>query len=304
MRNRRAFISGIGMAVLSVIFLGSYLHQREKAILELGRPVPVWCAAAEIKAFDTLKGKIRLRNIPMTYVRSGALVSLDPKGAFPESAEGWKEEDLSLKVAGRSIAAEEQIVREDLVSEDAGPLSRRIEQGRAMALSVDEITGIAGYVRPGDRVDVVGLFDVRGEMGDDKVARILVADKTVLAAGPRRDLSETGLPGLESWSERIMPSGRFGRDTKMTSVTLLLTQEESLRLSLAQEAGLLSLLLRGESDTEMSLLPDMRLSELGLDVRAPDIPRYREIRGQEIFGHQPLPAIKVLSEEGATKPES
>ena len=97
-----------------------------------------------------------------------------------------------------------------------------------------------------------------------------------------------------------MPTIRHQKEKKITSVTLELTIDEAQRLALAQEAGLLTVLLKPAGQDESVEASDVRLSELDLDVDTPARPRYREIRGQEIFGHQPLPVLQAVGKEGRT----
>lgn len=86
MRNRRALAAGAALACFAVFCLGSYLRAREREILELGRPVPVWSSSEEIRAYESLGEKVVLREIPMTYVRAGAVVSMDYAGPLPSGA--------------------------------------------------------------------------------------------------------------------------------------------------------------------------------------------------------------------------
>jgi len=306
MRNRRALSAGLALSVLSLLLLGDYLRKRERQILELGRPIPVWCAAEDIPSFQALKDRIALREIPLSYVRTGALVSSDYVGPLPEKTRRPSDEELARLLSGRTVYAGEQLSVSDLANESRLPLSERLHQGRAMTLSVDEITGLAGYLRPGDRVDVLGLFKVNTEGRSDTVARLLAWNKKVLACGANPGGSLQNAEGAAGdWAHRFLePIQHTGRG-KVTSVTLELDLGEIQRLALAQEGGLLSLVLRPPNATETFPCEDVRLSDLGLDIEAPARPRYREIRGQEIFGHQPIPSLQVLSErETKTNPSS
>jgi len=299
MINRRALYSGLALSSLSLLVLGNYIHQRERQILELGRPVPVWCAVEEISALQPFKNKVVLRSIPMSYVRTGALISSDYVGPLPEKTRRWREEEVRHLLSGRTIYAGEQVSILDLMDDSRLPLSDRFQEGRAMTLSVDEITGVAGYLQPGDRVDILGLFKVSTSGRTDTVARVLAWNRKVLACGPNLDSGRNHVARTEEWTERFLEPMKDPVRGRVTSVTLELTLEESQRLALAQEAGILSLLLRPPDPKDLRFLDDIRLSDLGLDIEVPARPRYREIRGQEIFGHQPLPSLPVLSRETA-----
>jgi len=300
MTNRRALSAGLALSILSLLLLGNYLHKRERQILELGRPIPVWCASEDIPSFQALKNRVTLREIPMSYLRAGALVSSNYAGPLPSKVLRPSAEELDRFLSGRTVYAGEQLSVLDLANGSRIPLSERLQQGRAMTLSVDEITGVGGYLRPGDRVDVLGLFKVNTQGRSDTVARILVWNKKVLACGPNPETSFRAEEASDSeWTQRFLMPVQDPARGKITSVTLALDLNEVQRLALAQEGGLLSLVLRPPNASEALPCQDVRLSDLGLDIEAPVRPRYREIRGQEIFGHQPIPSLQVVSKENA-----
>ncbi len=97
---------------------------------------------------------------------------------------------------------------------------------RAVTVSVDERSGLAGMLKPNDRVDVLLLG------GQEKpFARVLLPNVTVLAAGARTGLDA---PGETEYA--------------YATVTLACTPEESASLALAQAKGDLFLVLRNPED--------------------------------------------------------
>ncbi|MBI3024916.1 MAG: Flp pilus assembly protein CpaB [Candidatus Tectomicrobia bacterium] len=130
-------------------------------------------------------------------------------------------------------------------------LSGRIPQGRrAFSISVTDVTGVAGFLLPGNRVDVHGTFEIevprQNATGTQKttVTRTILQDIEVLAAGGVR---ETGAA-----KDRI----------PVAVVTLLVSPAQSDRLALASAAGKLWLSLRNPLDKENEELKPVGVTDL------------------------------------------
>ena len=101
---------------------------------------------------------------------------------------------------------------------------------RAISVKVDEVIGVAGFVVPGTRVDVVVTISQQQQ----SVARVVVSNVQVLTAGTKYR------PGAAS---------RDGRPVPSTVVTLLVTPEDAERIALAASVGPITLTLRNPLDT-------------------------------------------------------
>lgn len=100
---------------------------------------------------------------------------------------------------------------------------------REVAINVDPVTGLAGRVRPGDRVDMYSVFaDVPGLPAQ---VRVLVRDVRVVSIGGRQTVTETTDEGIQQ--NDVVP------------VTLALEPEDSLAVtyanSFAEEVRLVAL---------------------------------------------------------------
>ena len=112
-----------------------------------------------------------------------------------------------------------------------GGLPVIIDQGkRALTMRVNDVSGVAGFVTPNTRVDV--LFTI-----DDKVnttepsTRIIMQDVRAIAAG-----------------QQIQPD-KDGKPVSVGVVTFLLTPEQAETLALASQQGSIQLALRNSMDT-------------------------------------------------------
>jgi pilus assembly protein CpaB len=107
---------------------------------------------------------------------------------------------------------------------------------RAMTVKVDEASGVAGFLTPGDRVDVVVIVD-KGEYDKDPIAKLLFQNLKVLGTGQKLE----NRPGDKP---QIVPT-----------VTLEVTPEVGERLALAAQEGRISLVLRGQGDQQLVETP-------------------------------------------------
>jgi pilus assembly protein CpaB len=123
---------------------------------------------------------------------------------------------------------------------------------RACAVKVNEVVGVAGFVVPGARVDILitGLPPGGNPLDGPKV-RTLLQNIQVLSAGTnfQRD--------------------REGKPEQAQVVNLLVTPSEAEILSLASNETHIQLVLRNPMDTEISTPPGTIMSDLFGSVRAP-----------------------------------
>jgi pilus assembly protein CpaB len=103
---------------------------------------------------------------------------------------------------------------------------------RAMTVKVDEASGVAGFLTPGDRVDVVVIVD-KGEYDKDPIAKLLFQNLKVLGTGQKLE----NRPGDKP---QIVPT-----------VTLEVSPDIGERLALAAQEGRISLVLRGRGDQQL-----------------------------------------------------
>jgi pilus assembly protein CpaB len=148
-----------------------------------------------------------------------------------------------------TIAENEPITAFKVAGPESGSgLPPVIPEGmRAMSIRVNEIVGVAGFVVPGTRVDVVLSVGNPGTgNGNEPMARTVISNVLVLTAGTRYDRQE----------------GTNGEPQRSTVVTLAVLPEDGERIALASTQGSLSLALRNPADAAPTQTPGMRLSVL------------------------------------------
>jgi pilus assembly protein CpaB len=145
-----------------------------------------------------------------------------------------------------AVVENEPISENKLAPKEAGAgLSPTIKQGmRAISIRVNEVIGVAGFVVPGSRVDIVTIL--KGNAGDT-LSRVVVGNVTVLTAGTRYDQDEARTDG---------------KAIRSTVVTLMVDPLDADRIALAQSQGELMLTLRHPLDGEPTDDRSVRLASL------------------------------------------
>ncbi|EMD83230.1 Flp pilus assembly protein CpaB [Pacificimonas flava] len=154
-------------------------------------------------------------------------------------------EDVIGKVVRVSIGAGQPLSRESLVGPgESGFLAAALNPGmRAVTVPIDNISGVAGFVFPGDRVDLLLTHDIGGESGITdaetvsdtlKVAETIARNVRVLAIDQRTsDLEETPMSG--------------------NSVTFEVPPKMVEKIAVARMMGQLQLSLRSIKDQRQAL---------------------------------------------------
>jgi pilus assembly protein CpaB len=128
-----------------------------------------------------------------------------------------------------------------LASKEAGAgLPPAIPPGlRAVSVKVNEVIGVAGYVLPGTRVDVVATVSPT-QQSKDMTSKVILTNVQVLAAGTKieRDVKDKPIP--------------------VSVVTLLVDPSQAERLTLASTEGKIQLALRNPLDKETPATPGIR----------------------------------------------
>jgi pilus assembly protein CpaB len=186
-----------------------------------------------------------------------------------------------------SVAENEPLTEGKLAAVGSGAgLPPTITEGmRAVSIRVNEIIGVAGFVIPGTRVDV--LVTVQGGQEGQKEepqTRAVLSNVQVLTAGTRFD------------QERAT---KDGKPIKTSVVTLLLTPQDAETLTLAAAKGSIMLTLRNPLDTAPANTEGARFSEL---LGKPPAPPVKQTVGGRVIARAapkppPPPPPKVYTVE-------
>ena len=141
-------------------------------------------------------------------------------------------EEFVGAVARDNIALGEPITGRKLVlTGDQGFMAAILSPGmRAVSVRVTAETGAAGFILPGDRVDVIITHDVPGPAGEQTVSQTFLENVRVLAI------------------DQLPQTVREGAAMVGSTATLELIQEDAELLTLAESRGRLTLVLRSVTD--------------------------------------------------------
>jgi pilus assembly protein CpaB len=155
----------------------------------------------------------------------------------------------------------------------AGGVSALVAQGkRAIAVKGNKVLGLSGFIRPGNRVDVVATIE-DDQLPGKVLTRTALANVLVLAAG------------VETGTE----PGEDGKPASVDVYTLELSPEEGEKLSLAATKGTLNFALRNPADNATVPTPGAGIAAaLGVagPGRGPAGPRVPEARVEVIRGNE------------------
>ena len=172
-----------------------------------------------------------------------------PKAAVPPGAIR-SVEDAEGRVVRGSIVAGEPLLEGKLAPQLAGKggiMPMLIPEGqRGATITLDTAMRESGFVLPNSRVDVLVSMP-KGPGSNEKIAKVILQDVTVLAAGQTVEIKDN-------------------KPVTNTTVTMALTPQQVERLAVAQAEGKLMLVQRNLRDTDVVRTPGATPSSLLSDV--------------------------------------
>ena len=182
-----------------------------------------------------------------SVLRDADLSTTDISGPIPKGVI-LKRQDA----VGRGVVSDlyqgEPIVESRLAAVGSGGgLAATIRQGmRACAVKVDEVVGVAGFVTPGMRVDVLISGNPPGPVNitEGPKVKTLLQNIEVLSAGTDIQKDAEGKP------------------QQVQVVNLLVTPDQAELLSLASNQTHIQLILRNPLDTQMTKTPGTAVANL------------------------------------------
>jgi pilus assembly protein CpaB len=235
-----------------------------RSAFDRARPAPqtsgvdlgaVVVAAAELPAGQPVTAKqTAVRDWPAAYL---------PSGHFANSA------DVDGRVLRRALRENEPLLETDLLpaGTDGGLPALIQDDHRAVSVKVDAVVGVAGFVKPGSRVDVIATLQRVDQTHPVPETRIILQDLRVLAI------------------DQTLEQRDNGEARTVNVVTLEVDPEESQKLAYAAAEGSLQLALRNPTDGEVRQTRKMSVSDLLAGPRGPEAargPQVETIRGSTV----------------------
>ncbi len=247
-KSVKLLAAAIGFGLLAALLAVFYLKMREAALRAKLTPddekIQVVVANRDLAKGTVIAAdpeNFAVRAIPRDFVHTDAITAAD----LPQ-VEGKKlVENLA---AGKALLR--SFIDEDFPRDfsDTIPLRRR-----AMTVQVDEVNAVNGFIRPGNRIDILVTLPagVAGDSSTDAVMPVL-ENVEVLA---------TGRDSAREYEEKMMliQGGVMNAApvTNYSSITINVTPEEAALVETAQDKGDLLALLRNRKDTSGSGFTDV-----------------------------------------------
>lgn len=218
-------IVGIALAGGAVMMAKNYLAGMEQALQAERQKDSVPTTTVMVATRSLRYGE------PLTQDAVRAVrwpVDAIPEGAYPDPAALFPADENRERIVLRAIEKDEAILAPKVTApgEDAGITSRLASGTRALAIRVDVTSGVSGFLRPGDRVDVYWTGTPRDSEGD--VTRMIEPGVQIVA------VDQSANSDIDATIAR--------------TVTVAVRPEQVAALTLAQNTGKLTLALVGIDD--------------------------------------------------------
>lgn len=190
---------------------------------------------------------------PQTVITEDMVKAVDVSSNLVPSGALTDKNAVVGKKAGTTILSGDVITARKL-SQKAGGFVGLIPEGmRAVSFSVNDVTGVSGFAKPGDKVDILLVTSREGV--DRITSKILLKDVLILAVNkssgqPQPQPQKTDKDG------KSVPDGSAPRQTSSSTasigtpsvVTVALTPYDAAKLIASTQIGQLQMLLRPAND--------------------------------------------------------
>ncbi len=242
-------LAGLGLAGFAVYMAQGYISQYESALAQERSE-----RAKQIKLTQ-----VYIANRPLIY---GEQFTIDdlllvkwpeevlPEGAFQTPETLFPDGEKKFRTVLRAMEKFEPLLEVKVTEPgaDAGITSRLTKGMRAFAINVDVSSGVSGFLRPGDQVDVYWTGSIQGR--GNKVTKLIEASVQLIAIDQTAD------------TDRQSP-------TIARTVTVEVSPQQVAALAQAQSTGRLSLSLVGAGDDIVTSGVEIDQNELLGIVAAP-----------------------------------
>ncbi len=223
-----AAAAGSGAAFLANGYIETSIAQRRAELDAQYAPEKVIVAAHDLRPGVPLSAQnVAVREVPGAFLHADAL-----------RASRWS--DVSGRFLAKPLRSGEPVLTAHLAQDFAAGFSSQLAEGmRALTFPVDEESSISGMLAPGDRIDL--FFTTTS--GHETTTLPLLSNVHVIATG-MRTLTNDNHPDVQL-------------QRQYRTVTVSVTPQEAAKITLAQDAGKITITLRQPEDRA-----DLRLSRI------------------------------------------
>lgn len=164
-----------------------------------------------------------------------------PDGAFTTVEELFGDDREQVRTVLRAIGPGEPLLKAKLTGfGESVRVAAQVREGmRAVTIPIDAVSGVAGLIAPGDRVDILLTRSIESSL----VTSIILQDILVIATDQSANEDDT-------------------RPKLARTATIEVDPTDASKLALAQQVGKLSLSLRGVNEQSSAMIAPVRIEDL------------------------------------------
>mgnify|MGYP001566911383 CR=1 FL=1 len=216
------------MALLAVLLMSSFMSGKDKKPKSSKDGTVAIVVAARDLPFGTsvIRDYVRYAQWPADSVPEGAFTDMDTLLVDKEGKGG-------NRVVLRAFFSGEPVLQQKVSGfGDKATLSRKISDDmRAYSIRVNDVSGVAGFLLPGDRVDIMITRSMTGRVNDNLVTDVILQSIEIL--------------GIDQQTNESLEKPVLAR-----TITVEVTTDQAQKLALAQQVGTLSMTLRSNANNE------------------------------------------------------
>jgi pilus assembly protein CpaB len=216
-----ALAAACGAAYFANGYIDKSVAQRRAELDSQYQPVRAVVASTDLRPGTFLSSDtVAVREVPRAFLHSEAIL-----------ADDWN--SIAGRVLTRTIKSGEAVLLSHIAQDAGAGFSSQLEVGkRALTFPVDDESSISGMLAPGDRID---LFFTTSS-NNETLTMPLLYDVPVLATGIKTVTNA-------SYVENREQPGQYH------TITVSVKPEEAARITLAQDAGKITVTLRQPHDS-------------------------------------------------------
>ena len=233
-------ILGVALAGGALHFGNQYLKQQEAMMANQGpgvEMVNVIAAAVPLRYGDRISSQTTYNTLRFVQWPKSAV----PEGAFYSEAELVGEARDQVRTVLRQIEPGELLLKAKVsgFGENVRVATQVAEGKRAFTIPIDAVSGVAGLIAPGDRVDILITRTI-----DRELKTSIILQNILVIATDQRSNTESSRARLAS------------------TATVEVDPKEAQKLALAQQVGKLTLTLRGVNEAVETDLSPVGMQDL------------------------------------------
>jgi pilus assembly protein CpaB len=214
-----ALAAGSAAAYFANGYIDKTVEQRRAELDAQYSPLKVVVAASDLRPGMFLSNQtVAVRDVPNAFLHAEAI-----------SADRWS--SVAGRVLARPLRSGEPVLMSHLAQDLSAGFSAQLAEGmRALTFPVDEESSISGMLSPNDRIDIFFTTTASSET----VTLPLLTSVPVIATGIRTATNENYVDK--------------SAQNQYRTVTVSVTPEDAAKITLAQDAGKITIALRQPED--------------------------------------------------------